>query len=199
MKKIIALLLLIGLLAFGFSILNNKKNEEPQKQIEIDNDTKTLSYFEDKKEEIEEEIKSGELKEKTKEKIVDLTDFVFYDKEINGVKYSELKEETKEKLRKMVGKIDEKVEEKVPNYKEQIKETFDETYPIVVDKIKEGITYVDETLEEVIGKEDYDNAKEKISEAKDKIKEKSKEIIEKGKENISTAKDKAKAWYEGWR
>ena len=199
MKRIIALLLLIGVLIFGFSILNNKKNEEPQKQIEIDNDTKTLSYFEDKKEEIEEEIKSGELKEKTKEKIVDLTDFVFYDKEINGVKYSELKEDTKEKLRSMVGKIDEKVEEKVPNYKEQIKETFDETYPIVVDKIKEGVTFVDGTLEEVIGKEDYTNAKEKIADAKEQIKEKSKEIMEKGKENLSTAKDKVKTWYEGWR
>lgn len=199
MKKILVLIFIALIITIGFKNLNDRNTKKNNETVVIDNDTKALSYFEDKEKEIESEIKNGELSDKTKKTIVDLTDFVFYDKEINGIKYSDLKEETKQKINDIIGTMDEKVEEKVPNYKEQIKNTFDETYPIVIDKVKEGVTYVDDTLEEIFGTADYNNAKQKISEKANQIKEKSKELIEKGQDNLSTAKDKVKSWYEGWR
>ncbi len=199
MKKILVLIFIVLIITIGFKNLNDRNTKKNNETVVIDNDTKALSYFEDKEKEIESEIKNGELSDKTKKTIVDLTDFVFYDKEINGIKYSDLKEETKQKINDIIGTMDEKVEEKVPNYKEQIKNTFDETYPIVIDKVKEGVTYVDDTLEEIFGTADYNNAKQKISEKANQIKEKSKELIEKGQDNLSTAKDKVKSWYEGWR
>ena len=197
MKKLFLIVLVLGLILCGFYL--GYKIKEKQKTIEVDNDTQVLNYFEDKKNEIEEEIESGELSEKTKEKIVEITDFVFYDTEINGVKYSDLKEDTKEKIRGIIGKVDEKVENKVPNYKEKIKETFDENYPIVVEKVKEGITIIDNTLEDEIGADKYNELKDKAREVKDKVVEKGQELKENAKEGISTAKEKVKNWYEGWR
>ena len=203
MKKLVALIVIVGIV-FGVLIINDKKkeekkNKETQEAIIINNEARVLEYFEDNEEQINKEVRDGDLTDKAKEKIVELTDFIFYDKEINGIKYSELKEETKEKLIDLASKIDNSVEKKVPNYKERIKEKYDENFPIIMDSIKDGITFIDDKLEEKIGKEKYDSIKEKVSEIKDAAVEKTKEAVETVKDGAQTAKSKIKDWYEGWK
>lgn len=78
--------------------------------------------------ESEDEIDSYENNEKfsniAKEKIITLIDFIFYDTEINDVKYKDLTESAKAKVIYYVLLIDSKINEVIPDYKEKLDETY---------------------------------------------------------------------------
>ena len=121
---------------------------------------------------------------KGKEYFITLVDFIFYDGEIKGIKYNELKEASKEELYREFCEMDELIMILAPNYKENISEKYEavkdftsDVYYKSLDKIKE---YIGEERYDKIG-ELKDNAKEKISDVKDKT------------------KSKIKNWYEDFR
>ena len=161
---------------------------------------KTITFFETTESEIETSINEEQgISEKAKEKFVMLVDFIFYGTEINGVTFEQLTEETKQKLIDIVNRIDLKIVEKVPGYKETISSGAKTSYTYLVDKLKQGITYVDGKIEEKIGTEKYDQIKEEVDESVEKIKEGGSKVLDKGKELFGTAKNKIKNWYEGWK
>lgn len=181
----------------------NKQLIETQPIIEEKQNinTETVLYFENTEEEITTLVdnEDNSISAKVKQKFVELVDFIFYGTKINGVTFNELTEETKQKLMDIVNRIDSKLEEKVPGYKETISSSTKESYAFLVEKLKQGISYLDGKAEEKIGTEKYEEIKENINETKEKVKDTGSVVIEKGKEIISTTKDKIKNWYEGWK
>mgnify|MGYP002427709202 FL=1 len=113
-----------------------------------------------------------------------MVDFIFYDKDINGIKFTDLKEETKEEVYSTFCDIDALIMTFSPDYKENIGEKYEvvkdftsKTYYNALDKIREAI-----------GDEKYDKVKE--------IKDNTKEKIKDGTDN---AKEYIKKKYENWR
>ena len=211
MKKItrvLILLIIIVLFLFGIKYIldlsNNKDNNNDEEIVEI-NDQVDEEEIEDEnktKEEVIENYFDREIEntEKllnednssnesiVKEKFVKLTDFIFYNEEINGTTYSELKDDTKKKLLDKWYILDSKIENRYPNYKERITSTASDKYSKIKSKANElkelfKEKYVDDSTQDKI-----DTAKEKATETKDKA-------IEKGKE----IKSKLKSWYEEYR
>ena len=129
-------------------------------------------------------IDSESIKENAIKKFIILTDFIFYDTEINGIKFNDLKEETKEDVYNAFCNIDALIMTFSPDYKENIGEKYEvvkdftsKTYYNALDKIREAI-----------GDEKYDKVKE--------IKDNTKEKIKDGTDN---AKEYIKKKYENWR
>ena len=64
--------------------------------------------------------------QKVKTNFIKIVDFIFYDTEINGVKWSELTASAKAKVVYYTLKIDNKIDEKFPNYKENISNKYND-------------------------------------------------------------------------
>jgi len=131
------------------------KLEENDTKISLitDRDKEVLNYFNDTLKSIETE----KVKEKAINYFIIVTDFLFFDSEINGIKFDDLKEETKEEILKIYFNIDSKIENKFPNYKDTIKSKSNKVYNSASNKIKEGINYIDEKAYEKLGEENYNN------------------------------------------
>lgn len=213
------------------STVQSTENIIVKNNTEKTDDEEILEYIVDLKTDINNIINSKEVKnakETVIKKFITLTDFIFYDTEINGIKYDDLKEETKESILDTYSKIDETIENKFPNYKENLKDKYNLTKSKIKDKyteisndlkekVKEEIgddTYNDiiETNKEIIeqDKENLNNVKEKVvekigEENINNIKETNKEIIEQDKKNLENVKeavgetaDKAKTKVKNW-
>lgn len=133
--------------------------------------------------------------EKTlKEGFVNIIDFLFYNKEINGVTFDQITTQTKLEIIKIALKLDSKVEEYFPGYKETITNTTNKIYTNVKSKL---ITlYLDITVKVCSNntklcedaKSDLQDLKNSFSISWDFIKDIS-------SKNISKLKD----WYEVWK
>lgn len=124
------------------------------------------------------------VKKYGREFFIKMVDFIFYDKDINGIKFTELKEETKEDVYNTLCDIDALIMTFSPDYKENIGEKYEivkdftsKTYYSALDKIKEAI-----------GDEKYDKVKEIKDNTKGKI-----------KDGADNAKKYIKKRYENWR
>lgn len=133
---------------------------------------------------------------------ITLTDFIFYGGEIKGKTFAELKEDSKEKVLDIYSKIDAKLEEKVPNYKEDLKEGYSDVKQMILDlrdKIKseykdfvgeEGYDYQTQLYED--GKQNMKDVYEEYKPYIDSGKEKAKEYYE-------SAKDYLNNWYQEYK
>lgn len=165
-----------------------------------DKNVKTIEYFNNAEKEIDDMSNNIEkLKTEGKALFVKLVDFVFYDTTINGITFKELTEETQDKLVDIINRIDLKIEEKIPGYKETIKDYTGKTYVYLSEKLKQGITYIDEKIYEEVGAEKYDNFKQNFDETIKNTKENLNIAIDASKEILDKGKDKIKTWYEGWK
>ena len=170
----------------------SNKESNPTVKIVTERDKEVLNYFNDVKNNIDTE----EVKEEAIKKFIILTDFIFYDGEIKGIKFNDLKEETKSNILEIYYTIDNKIENKFPNYKDKIDEKYDSAKVYLKQKYDELLTKTDNTLKENISAETYDNFKETTSE----IIENDKEVIDKTKEvtkkTYEKTKTKVKDWYQ---
>lgn len=170
----------------------SNKESNPTVEIVTERDKEVLNYFNDVKNNIDTE----EVKEEAIKKFIILTDFIFYDGEIKGIKFNDLKEETKSNILEIYYTIDNKIENKFPNYKDKIDEKYDSAKVYLKQKYDELLTKTDNTLKENISAETYDNFKETTSE----IIENDKEVIDKTKEvtkeTYEKTKTKVKDWYQ---
>ena len=171
----------------------------------ITNDELILNEFEENKKEIEELIDKKDIetaKEKGREYFIKSVDFIFYDSEINGITYDELKEDAKEELFDEFCEMDELVSSVSPDYKENLSNK----YEIVKDFTKEKYYYSLDKIKEYIGEEEYD----KIGELKDSTKEKITNFKDDHQDEIDSAKEKIeeksdeyklklKNWYEDYK
>lgn len=161
-------------------------NLEQEKQEET-LDTEEFDYFDQAKKEIKELIESEQVeqaKEKGKEYFITGVDFIFYDKEINGVTFDDLTEEGKKVTLENLETIDGWIMEIAPDYKDKISEK----YQVVKDFV--STTYYDalESIKESLGEENYSAVQEKKDEIKD---------------SITSTKDKAlekvSEWYQNFK
>lgn len=161
-------------------------NLEQEKQEET-LDTEEFDYFDQAKKEIKELIESEQVeqaKEKGKEYFVTGVDFIFYDKEMNGVTFDDLTEEGKKVTLENLETIDGWIMEIAPDYKDKI----GEKYQVVKDFV--STTYYDvlESIKESLGEENYSAIQEKKNEIKD---------------SITSTKDKAlekvSDWYQNFK
>lgn len=161
-------------------------NLKPENQEET-LDTEEFDYFDQAKKEIKELIESEQVeqaKEKGKEYFITGVDFIFYDKEINGVTFDDLTEEGKKVTLENLETIDGWIMEIAPDYKDKISEK----YQVVKDFV--STTYYDvlESIKESLGEENYSAIQEKKNEIK---------------ESITSTKDKAlekvSDWYQNFK
>ena len=124
------------------------------------------------------------VKKYGREFFIKMVDFIFYDKDINGIKFSDLKEETKQEVYSTFCDIDALIMTFSPDYKENI----GEKYEIVKDFTSKTYYNALDKIREAIGDEKYDKVKE--------IKDNTKEKIKNGTDN---AKEYIKKRYENWR
>lgn len=150
-------------------------------------DTEEFDYFDQAKKEIKELIESEQVeqaKEKGKEYFITGVDFIFYDKEMNGVTFDDLTEEGKKVTLENLETIDGWIMEIAPDYKDKI----GEKYQVVKDFV--STTYYDvlESIKESLGEENYPAIQEKKNEIK---------------ESITSTKDKAlekvSDWYQNFK
>lgn len=150
-------------------------------------DTEEFDYFDQAKKEIKELIESEQVeqaKEKGKEYFITGVDFIFYDKEMNGVTFDDLTEEGKKVTLENLETIDGWIMEIAPDYKDKISEK----YQVVKDFV--STTYYDvlESIKESLDEENYSAIQEK----KNKI-----------KDSITSTKDKAlekvSDWYQNFK
>lgn len=150
-------------------------------------DTEEFDYFDQAKKEIKELIESEQVeqaKEKGKEYFITGVDFIFYDKEMNGVTFDDLTEEGKKVTLENLETIDGWIMEIAPDYKDKI----GEKYQVVKDFV--STTYYDvlESIKESLDEENYSAIQEKKNEIKD---------------SITSTKDKAlekvSEWYQNFK
>ena len=115
---------------------------------------------------------------------VKTVDFIFYDKDINGIKFNDLKEETKEDVYNAFCNIDALIMTFSPDYKENIGEKYE-----IVKDFTSNVYYSSlDKIKQSIGEENYN----KIGEIKDNVKENI-------REGANNAKEYIKEKYENWR
>ena len=149
-----------------------------------------INYFENKKGEVETIINSSSLasaKEKAKNIFFDIIDFIFFDKQINGVTFSSLSLEAKAKVMTIALNIDSTIMKKYPNYKENVSTA----YQSVIETLKEDLANTKNKLEEIIGEEKY----AKLEDTNEKVKEGAANLLEKAKDFTSEKLADLKEWY----
>ena len=163
------------------------KVEENDTKISLitDRDKEVLSYFNDTLKKIETE----KIKEKTIDYFIIVTDFIFFDTEIKGVKFNDLKYETKLEILKIYFNIDNKIESKFPNYKETINEKYDIVKNYLKDKYNKVSDNIEEKIIEKVGEDKY-------NESVDKIKKTTDNVVDVTKDVYNDAKVKVKNWYQ---
>lgn len=163
-------------------------NLEPENQEET-LDTEEFDYFNQAKKEIKELIESEQVeqaKEKGKEYFITGVDFIFYDKEMNGVTFDDLTEEGKKVTLENLETIDGWIMEIAPDYKDKISEK----YQVVKDFV--STTYYDvlESIKESLGEENYSAIREKKNEIKESITNPKDKVLEKVSDWYQNFKEK---------
>lgn len=175
-----------------------------EESITID-DEYVINDFKERKEEIKKLIDKDDIenaKVKAREYFIKSVDFIFYDTQINGITFDNLKEDSKQVLFNELCEMDEIIESISPDYKENLSEK----YAVVKDFTKEKYYYSLDKIKEYIGEERYDkisemkdNTKERVEEFKDDHQDEIDEFKDNAKEKTDEYKLKLKNWYENYR
>lgn len=139
------------------------------------------------------------VKTEGKALFVKLVDFIFYDTEINGIKFDDLTSATQEKLIAIANSVDSKIETRLPGYKETVVDYTGKTYTYLSEKLRQGITYVDTKIGENVNPDTYAEVKDETSGVVDTIQESVGTAIDISKETLAVGKEKLQKWYEGWK
>lgn len=167
------------------TVSSNLEQENQEETL----DTEEFDYFNQAKKEIKELIESEQVeqaKEKGKEYFITGVDFIFYDKEINGVTFDDLTEEGKKVTLENLETIDGWIMEIAPDYKDKISEK----YQVVKDFV--STTYYDvlESIKESLGEENYSAIREKKNEIKESITNPKDKVLEKVSDWYQNFKEK---------
>lgn len=158
-----------------------------QDEVPVNNQVSNFTYFEDAKTTLRNYANREQwenFKTTGKNYLVTGIDFIFYDKPINGVYFSQLSSSAKKSVIRALANIDTAIMEYYPDYKEEISSKYnlaanylDTKYLATLDSIKQ-----------YLGEEQYNNISNGINDTKDKI-------GEGYKKGSSLIKEK----YEQWR
>lgn len=102
-----------------------KPTNEDLSYLEVEVKEEPVKYFLSESKLLDDANESDvRFRDKAKQLFVDIIDFIFYDKEIKGVKFNELTNEAKLKIIEIALNVDKKIDSKFPNYKESVKESI---------------------------------------------------------------------------
>ena len=177
-KNIIIIVLLIIIISLViFILINENKDNKNNLDNDINNITNDNNNYDDKDTYTEVDIinytntldeaidnDDSSIKDKLKDNFITIVDFIFYDKEIKGYKFSQLTNSAKLKVINTALKIDKKIDEYFPGYKESISDKYKQ----IKDKLV--ILYLDTTVSICSNnEEECQKAKELFSSVKDNI------------------------------
>lgn len=164
-----------------------------------ENDDVVLEQFDEMGLDVRNSFNGSELLDKGKLYFIYCVDFLFYDGEIKGVKFSDLSDTAKEQLISDIITIDDLICSKFPNYKESISENSSEAYDKASDIIHSGSTNVKDYSREKLGEDNY----MKIKGYKDLFVEQTSqdwnEFTDIVGEGYEKGKSKIKDWYENFK
>ena len=163
--------------------------------VESESDKDIEEHFSSIGEDIKNSVDTDSFLSKGKSYFVYCVDFLFYDGEINGIKFSDLTSSAKQQLLIDVDNIDSLICSKFPNYKETISEGSGKVYNKAAEIIKAGSKNVKDFSKEKLGQENYD----KLKEYKDMFMETAFGDFDEFKDILKKGKSKIKEWYEGLR
>ena len=172
------------------TIVENNQEKVENEQNSQNKEDKVITYFENLDEELNNDNNNESISTKIKNGFVSCIDFIFYDKEIEGITFKELTDNTKLKILEITLSIDKKIENKFPNYKNNINGSYQNIKSKIVEKyldITTNICNKDEALCNK-AKESFQTIKNGFGITWNTIKE----LVGKGT-------TKLKQWYEIWR
>ena len=173
----------------------------------ISSDEEFVTYINNVEQEVttitEKEEVTAEDQKVLENTFITLTDFIFYDGEINGVTFDELTDAAKEKVLDIYDKIDTKIESVFPNYKEDIASTSKDVYANLKKEITELKDKIKDKYIDEYGQEKYDNLEQSYNESKETLKDSAQSTYETLKD-VSTefyekTKNKAENWYKNYK
>lgn len=173
----------------------------------IETDEEFVTYINNVEQEVtaiaEKEEITAEDQKVLENTFITLTDFIFYDGEINGVTFDELTDSAKEKVLDLYDKIDTKIESVFPNYKENIASTSKDVYANIKKEITELKDKIKDKYIDKHGQENYDNLENAYNESKETLKDSAKNTYETLKdvsnEFYENTKNKAENWYKNYK
>ena len=184
------------------NVENKTQDPSVAKEQYTENDKIVINTFDSIEKDIDnllQEEKTETVEDKLKGTFVTIVDFIFYDAEINGIKFDDLTDGAKQNILETAHTIDSKIEKKFPGYKETISDKTKNAYNKASEVIKKGANSVKNFSKEKLGEENY-NA---IVEAKDELVYYTKnafDIVEDVTINLwEKGKSKVKDWYEKFR
>jgi hypothetical protein len=189
---------------------SESNNNDSNTNSESISDNDLVTYMVEVEDEVDSLLDSSDINATNQNKLrntfITLTDFIFYDGEIKGKKFSDLTLECKTKIIEIYISIDSKIEEKFPNYKDNIKTSSSNTYNNLANKTTELKNKLLEEYKNYVGEDNYNNLIDSYYEDKSNLestineyspyieeaKEKSKSVYESVKEKISN-------WYKEYK
>ncbi len=189
------------------SVIADSYFEEEDVNKKSDEESEVVTYVEDV---IDTAIYDDEVTDQNESKLKNtfilLTDFIFYDGQIKGHTFSELKNTEKEKIINSWEKLDNYIENKYPNYKETIKNTSKKNYSKIKDKFYDLKEQIRSSFQEKVGDETYNNTIDQFNEDKSNFestiepyKEAGKSVVEAAKDKYESTKEKLKDWYKNYK
>lgn len=130
---------------------------------------------------------------KCKSYFIYCVDFLFYDSEINGIKFSDLTDSFKQQLLADIATIDSLICSKFPNYKETISEKSGAAYNKASEIIKAGSENIKDFSKEKLGQDNYDM----IGDIYEEFKDQTVSDFDTFLDILDFGKQKVKDWYEG--
>lgn len=158
-----------------------------------ENKSDIVSYFAEQEKSISNVANQDDrsLREKAKETFVTIVDFIFYDKEVNGYKFSQLTTSAKLQVIKIALSIDNKIDNYFPDYKDVIKDKYDNIKGKLAVKYLEFTSYLCESVGDDTcnqAKNDFNTMKESFGFTWQLV-----------KELAASGSSKVKNFYESWR
>lgn len=189
---------------------DNTNNSNDNTNVVVESDDQLVEYVENVELRVNDIVDKDEINEKDenilRNTFITLTDFIFYDGEIKGKKFSDLTESCKTKIIDIYTKIDNKIESKYPDYKNKIKETSKKTYTNTKEKAKELKDKIVEKYKNYVGEEKYnstvetyENDKQNLKDVYDVYEPYIETAKEKTKSGIQKAKEKISNWYKNYK
>lgn len=175
-----------------------EKIAETTQEYKFANESEAVSYLNKLPNDINSYIEKEDY-EKAKQYAIDkfimVVDFICYDKEIGGIKFSDLTDNAKKDVIVTANVIDELISKKFPNYKEEIKNktgiAYDYLSNLIVTKKNELEGYIIST----IGEDDYALFEKELEEVNQDTKDTVNMIVDEGEKVLEKIKNK----YEEFR
>ena len=179
------------------AIIDNKEEViESTNNVQVmkfNNETELLNYVNEIPNTLSNYINKENLnaaKDFAIEKFIQIVDFLCYDKELGGIKFSELTDSAKKEVINIFNKIDGMIENKFPDYKETIKQKTGETYDYISNIVITKKQQLENYIENKVGKENYEEFKQELEEVNEDTKETLEMIKDAGSKIGTTIKEK---------